>query len=168
MDTQAGSSRNVQTWLQEASSTTTAGTSRLDITSLFYASVLQLFKTLVRKVKTRPGAQAPDRIARYTQELTRFYLWGDGLSVLQGQLDEVLEDSPELRSNVLSLLFHLSLALLAEITQLTLLSGSESGEDASGTVTSVKLMQERVAQFLRETDASPEFLCDLDSLSDSS
>ncbi len=45
-------------------------------------------------------------------ELERFFLWGQGLSVVDGHLDDILAHSEELHFRVLSLLLHLGTAIL--------------------------------------------------------
>jgi hypothetical protein len=54
---------------------------------------------------------------RCRNEFERFFLWGQGLSIVDGDLDEVLAHSKELHFRVLSLLLHLGTVVLQGLSR---------------------------------------------------
>jgi len=160
---------DIYTWLSVPGEVG-AFTSSTDITGVFYESVLQLFTKLLRKAKERqPEGVALHLLAIYSHELRRFYLWGDGLSVSQGQLDKTLSSAPELRANVLSLILQLSHVLSSEICRFLNLNidGAQGEEELQRALNNVRLQREQVGQLLHDSDFSLDFPCDVESIPDS-
>jgi hypothetical protein len=58
-----------------------------------------------------------DRHKRCQNELERFFLWGQGLSIVDGHLDDILAHSEELHFRVLSLLLRLGTLILDSLSR---------------------------------------------------
>lgn len=77
--------------------------------------VAKLFTTINRAMASLSSvlSMTNDEVhQRCRNEFERFFLWGQGLSIVEGDLDEVLAHSKELRFQVLSLLLRLGTAVL--------------------------------------------------------
>jgi len=118
MSSQPDGKIKVQGWRVESGGHITA----LGLTGSFYEAILQLFAKLVGHARSKssapPGNRGPKTWHRYTHELRRLYLWGDGVSATGGQLDETLGRVTELRISILSLLLQLSHVLTTDFLKL--------------------------------------------------
>ncbi|KPM36582.1 Serine/threonine-protein kinase hal4 [Neonectria ditissima] len=90
---------DVESWLPNPSPVNTFG-----LVGQLFATIDGLLLVLPRNL----SANGDTQIAKKCQnEQERFFLWGQGLAVDSGKLDELLDTSTELRLRVLSLLFTL-------------------------------------------------------------
>lgn len=106
------SRQDVESWLPET----------IPATSKAPGFVAKFFTTLKGALSTIAISSGDQR---YRNELERFFLWGHGLSVIEGELDEVLAHSKELHVQVLLLLQYLGTAVRCVILQ-DMLPKSES------------------------------------------
>jgi hypothetical protein len=79
-----------------------------------FATIKAAFASLAALLS---GTSVDDRYQRCQNELERFFLWGQGLSVDNGQLDEILAHSEELHFRVLSLLLRLGTVILDSLSR---------------------------------------------------
>ncbi|KAH7002588.1 hypothetical protein EDB80DRAFT_80389 [Ilyonectria destructans] len=156
---------DVHSWLSEPGDYSCS----LGIVGSFYGAIFDLFGKLVKAVQLcETSRNAASEAARlYSHELRRLYLWGDGFSVEEGHLDEILTNASELRHNVLSLLFQLSRVLSSEFDRVV---GSDKSQlqGLSEDMADLRRMQEQVGLTLQDSSAtqmSPS--ADSDSVSDS-
>lgn len=70
-----------------------------------YSSIVYSFSHLARSPQKENSSHEYSKFFR--DELERLHLWGDGLSVLDGHLDETLSQSPELRQAVIARLYEM-------------------------------------------------------------
>ncbi|KAH7159535.1 hypothetical protein B0J13DRAFT_108997 [Dactylonectria estremocensis] len=156
---------DVHSWLSEPGDYSCS----LGIVGSFYGAIFDLFGKLIKAVQLcETSRYAPPETARlYSHELRRLYLWGDGFSVEEGHLDEILTNASELRHTVLSLLFQLSRVLSSEFDRVVGLDKSQL-QGLSGDMADLRRMQEQVGLTLQDSgtsQASPS--ADSDSVSDS-
>ncbi|KAI9155558.1 Zinc finger protein [Paramyrothecium foliicola] len=127
----------------------------LGIVGSFYHAIFDLFSNLLKEccASSSPIYSSLDTIKRYKDELRRLYLWGEGFSVEEGHLDEILTRSSELRHNVLSLFLQLSRVLSSEIRRVVSLQ--EEGQQQSSTpgLTDLVRIQEQVTLFLQTSES---------------
>lgn len=95
--------QNVEKWLPEAGFSKSAG---------FVARLFSAIHRAMGSLIAVPQSPKNELQQKAQNELERFFLWGQGLSVMDGDLDEVLAHSRELREQVLTLLFRLGTAVL--------------------------------------------------------
>ena len=103
----------MQQWLDSNESTsvdfagTGAGERAIDreegFASRFYSTCLREFQQLCRK--KQEGYAHGSRSYLLKEELDKFYMWGESFG--PGELDKALDESEELRDNVLDLLVNL-------------------------------------------------------------
>lgn len=156
---------DVHSWLSEPGDYSCS----LGIVGSFYGAIFDLFGKLVKAAQLcETSRNALSETARlYSHELRRLYLWGDGFSVEEGYLDEVLTNASELRHNVLSLLFQLSRVLSSEFDRVVGLDKSQL-QDLSEDMADLRRMQEQVGLTLQDSGTTPMSpSVDSDSVSDS-
>ncbi|KAH6984276.1 hypothetical protein BKA56DRAFT_481600, partial [Ilyonectria sp. MPI-CAGE-AT-0026] len=156
---------DVHSWLSEPGDYSCS----LGIVGSFYGAIFDLFSKLVKAVQLCENSRnsASETARPYSHELRRLYLWGDGFSVEDGHLDEILTNASELRHNVLSLLFQLSRVLSSEFDRVMGLDKSQL-QGLSEDMSDLRRMQEQVGLTLQDSSAaqmSPS--ADSDSVSDS-
>ncbi|KAJ4259731.1 Serine/threonine-protein phosphatase PP1-gamma catalytic subunit [Fusarium torreyae] len=105
------SRQDIETWIS-------APTSSRDgpglITKLFISineGMVLLYRVFPLEVEEAGSRQ------QCRNDIERFFLWGEGLSIIEGHLDEILAFSKELHIEVLSLLLHLGTAVLQGISR---------------------------------------------------
>ncbi|KAK3379615.1 hypothetical protein B0T24DRAFT_519888, partial [Lasiosphaeria ovina] len=156
---------DVESWLTEPG----AYMSGLGLAGSFYEAILHLFTKLVRHAKSLNAEHhvQPAVAHKYTHELRRFYLWGDGFDAGEGHLDEILVGSAELRANVLSLLFQLSRVLTTELGRLAGVENLQADSWFAAELAEVKRMQEKVNIVLQDPASFFDLPGDVESLSGS-
>ncbi|KAK0722700.1 hypothetical protein B0T26DRAFT_229158 [Lasiosphaeria miniovina] len=156
---------DVESWLTEPG----AYMSGLGLAGSFYEAILQLFTKLVRHAKSLNAEHhvQPAVAHKYTHELRRFYLWGDGFDAAEGHLDEILVGAAELRANVLSLLFQLSRVLTTELGRLAGVEDLQADSWFAAELAEVKRMQEKVNIVLQDPASFFDLPGDVESLSGS-
>lgn len=80
-----------------------SSTNRLGLAGSLFEASFQLLSSLVEEGQ-RAGSISSQIAHSCQNELERLFLWGDGFGAGEGELDNILENSTELRVNVLSLL----------------------------------------------------------------
>ncbi|UZP32328.1 hypothetical protein NXS19_000144 [Fusarium pseudograminearum] len=97
----------VQSWLPEPSKNSIPG-----LAGTVFGAILALFIPLARYVEDdKDGKHIAIGSRNLLHEVERLFLWGDGFSASDGQLDEILSKSSELRESVLSSLYELGVTL---------------------------------------------------------
>lgn len=138
---------DVEQWLHEPSQ---SDFRELGFLGAFYESILDFFKILVKAVKT---PQAPKTFSsaevtsRYSRQLQRFFLWGDGCSASEGSLDEALSKTMDLRMNVLSLMLSLSRVLSKDFWHLVDRDGCSLEKREN--IWNIKRMEEQAETMLK-------------------
>ncbi|KAH8683773.1 hypothetical protein BGZ61DRAFT_480797 [Ilyonectria robusta] len=156
---------DVHSWLSEPGDYACS----LGIVGSFYGAIFDLFGKLVKAVQLCEKSRnlASETARPYSHELRRLYLWGDGFSVEEGHLDEILTNASELRHNVLSLLFQLSRVLSSEFDRVVGLDKSQL-QGLSEDMADLGRMQEQVGLTLQDSSATQmNPSADWDSVSDS-
>ena len=102
------SRQDVEVWVPEPASSKCAGFVAKLSTAIDRAMVSLVKMRSMTKNATHQG---------YQNEYERFSLWGQGLSLVDGDLDEVLNHCQELRVRVLSLLLRLGNVVLQGLTR---------------------------------------------------
>ncbi|KAK4162354.1 hypothetical protein QBC43DRAFT_336412 [Cladorrhinum sp. PSN259] len=144
-------SPSVEIWRQRSYSDISIAPN-LGHASLFYRAILHLFGKLVQAAKELNPPELPRTLVdNYAAELYRLYLWGDGFSTSDGELDKNLTKSVNLRDSVLLILEQLSRALRFDLMQL--LSGSI-------------LPNSTLDEALNNLDSLQNFICDIESSND--
>lgn len=77
----------------------------------------KLFTTINRAMASLTSVTKDEAHQRCRNEFERFFLWGQGLSIVDGDLDEVLAHSKELHFQVLSLLLRLGTVVLQGLSR---------------------------------------------------
>jgi hypothetical protein len=152
---------DVHDWLTEPDDFS----SSIGIVGLFYNAIFGLFSRLLQDMQNSASPSQPI-IRRYKDELRRLYLWGDGFSVEEGQLDEVLVRTVEVAHNVLSILLQLSRVLVSDLHRISGLDGMMVRQDLTKDINEVKQMQEQVYLILQNSEipqANPYPYSDSDS-----
>jgi hypothetical protein len=103
------SREDVEIWLPEPTSSKNAG-----FVAKLFATIKAAFASLAPLFS---GTSVGGGHQRCQNELERFFLWGHGLSVVDGQLDETLVNSKELYFRVLSLLLRLGTVILDSLSR---------------------------------------------------
>ncbi|KAK3321328.1 hypothetical protein B0T19DRAFT_263775 [Cercophora scortea] len=154
-------------WVQFQDPSIFARSLSLGTAGSFHEAILQLFKHLIRAAKARELERpvSPKLLNKFTKELQRFYLWGDGFSASEGELDEILAKDSKLRHTVLSLMLKLSGVLSSQFCQLLNIK-PVAGTDVYTAMQDVKQIQEEVAMALQPED-DLDFVDDASSLIDS-
>lgn len=108
MSTSFLSRQDVESWLPEPTSSKNPG-----FVAKLFATIKAAFASLAALL-SRTSVDGGHQ--RCQNELERFFLWGQGLSVVDGQLDEILAHSEELHFRVLSLLLRLGTVILDSLS----------------------------------------------------
>lgn len=93
--------------------------------SLFEAS-LRLLRSIAQEISYRDEL-SPHLLHGYTNEIERFFLWGDGFSAGEGGLDSIVERSKEIRTNVIMLLYETGIAVQCRHSRENELANGNSG-----------------------------------------
>ncbi|KAK3386495.1 hypothetical protein B0H63DRAFT_411602, partial [Podospora didyma] len=142
----------------------------LGLAGSFYESILRLFTALLSHSPTisASGKGSDDKSYRYTQELRRLYLWGDGFMAAEGHLDEVLARAPELRLGVLSLLLQLGRTLTSNFPRLHFVDDPEKlSLPVTASLKDVKEMQDQVSAVLPDSTSFLDWPGEADSITSS-
>ncbi|KAK1763703.1 Metallo-dependent phosphatase-like protein [Phialemonium atrogriseum] len=99
------SRQDVESWVPEPAPSRSAG------------FVAKMFTTIAAAMALLPAVLSDGEHQKCRNELERFFLWGQGLSVVDGGLDEVLAHSKELHFRVLSLLSQLGTVILHSLSR---------------------------------------------------
>ncbi|KAJ6123350.1 hypothetical protein N7512_005815 [Penicillium capsulatum] len=135
---------DVGTWLPEPD----------DVSSLGVAG--SLFEAVVAALIAVTRAAPPRQSGRLRSELERLFLWGDSFPLSDGQFDEVLSRSSELRHAILSALGELGHVVKDDL--LPALVGEQEGSDRSfAQITKdLQLLLEKTATVLDASDEHSE------------
>ncbi|KAK4215172.1 hypothetical protein QBC37DRAFT_130493 [Rhypophila decipiens] len=157
---------NVEGWSVEPDVHAT----HLGVAGSFYESILRLFTALINHSQTisASGKFTDDTSYRYTQEIRRLYLWGDGFMATEGHLDEVLARAPQLRLSVLSLLLQLGRALTSDFPKLHFVDDPEKlSPPVTASLKDVKEMQDYVSNVLSDSASFLDWPGEADSITSS-
>jgi hypothetical protein len=150
---------DVRSWLPEPSDI-----SPLGLAGSLFEAILNLCITITQRVaRTR-------HLRRLHSELERFFLWGHGFSASEGQLDEVLSKSSELRHTVLSALCGLGKVVKDDLLGVVGASTQSEGPDGSAEFVEADLAEleitrelqrllEKTATVLDAPEAAKDFEC---------
>lgn len=112
-----------QAWLPEPSDI-----SQPVLASDLFQAILSLFITITQQVAQTKHSR------RLRSEIERFFLWGGDFSVSDGQLDELLSKSFDLRQAVLSILYELGKVVRDDL--LRVIAVTAQSEESDGFVKS--------------------------------
>ncbi|RYP54085.1 hypothetical protein DL768_001087 [Monosporascus sp. mg162] len=143
--------RDIESWL--AAPATTEGDAGF-ISKLFtaiYRSMASFAK--IRSVTNQGGFD------QCRNDFERFFLWGNGLSITDGDLDETLERSREVRFRVLSLLLGLGTAVLEGLSRAKVLSSQvlcDQYDSLQGLLTATETILQEMEpdEFIKEAPGS--------------
>jgi hypothetical protein len=98
---------DLERWLETNNATPQkASSNRLGLAGSLFEALSQLLSSLGEEAQRASAISTKDACS-YRNELERLFLWGDGFGAGDGELDNILDRSTELRVNVLSLLSEL-------------------------------------------------------------
>ncbi|KAK7421579.1 Serine/threonine-protein phosphatase PP1-gamma catalytic subunit [Neonectria punicea] len=143
---------DVESWLPDPSPTSTFG-----LVGQFFTSINGLLIALPKGLSVSGDAQIAQKCQN---EQERFFLWGQGLAVDTGRLDELLDTSTEHRLRVLSLLFTLGNVVHRAILRQELSSSGKLAEECSNLQSQLDATSTLLEGFHQRTT-------DVDALSDS-
>lgn len=83
-----------------------------------FEAIFRVFSSFCKQLPMINSSATKQQQARCQNELERLFLWGDGFSILDGYLDEILSQSPALHSSVLLMLLNLGNAVCKDLFQL--------------------------------------------------
>lgn len=141
--------------------------SQLGLASDLFKAILSLFITIAqRAVKT-------EHSRRLRSELERLFLWGDAISISNGQLHEVFSESPDVRQTVISTLYELGNVINDNILRAFSRTTQSEESDGSAEFILTDLAQSDMAQQLQKllkkaapVWGAPENTAEIGSLSD--
>lgn len=145
--------QNVEKWLPEAGFSKSAG---------FVARLFSAIHRAMGSLVAVPQSPKKESQQKARNELERFFLWGQGFSVMDGDLDEVLAHSRELREQVLTLLLRLGTAVLRSLMR----DSGDSIRVVSDQFDDLRTLLNAAETMLQDTDSRSES-DDLDTFSES-
>lgn len=128
--------------------------------------IAKLFTTINRAMASLTSVLTMTKDGAHRQcrnDFERFFLWGQGLSVVDGNLDEVLAYSKELHFRVLTLLLRLGTVVLQGLSRDAILVSSG---DLTGQCDDLRTLLDMTETILLQEPESDDF-AGLDALSDS-
>ena len=103
--------RDLEKWLGSAGTLPIrAPNVRLGLAGSLYDASLSLLSSIAPTVQAKDDI-SPQLLHSYINETERFFLWGDGFSAMDGRLDSILNQSSEIRTEVVKLLYEAGIAI---------------------------------------------------------
>ncbi|KAJ5651051.1 uncharacterized protein N7484_004774 [Penicillium longicatenatum] len=137
------------------------------LASDLFKAILSLFTSIAQRSAQMKHSR------RLRSELERFFLWGDALSISNGQLDEVLSKSSDLCQTVLSTLYELGsiindslLRAVSELIQLTKSEGSVESDLADLTQSDMARQLQKILEKAAPVLVTPKDTANFERLSD--
>ncbi|KAJ5671376.1 hypothetical protein N7507_000503 [Penicillium longicatenatum] len=144
-----------------------ADNSVLVLASDLFKAILSLFTSIAQHSAQMKHSR------RLRSELERFFLWGDALSISNGQLDEVLSKSSDLRQTVLSTLYELGsiindslLRAVSELIQSTKSEGSVESDLTDLTQSDMARQLQKILEKAAPVLVTPKDTANFERLSD--
>lgn len=120
--------------------------------------IFQGFSSFCKEISTLNPSATKQQESRCRDELERLFLWADGVSIQNGNLDKALSRSSALRSSVISILFELGNAVCNDLCKPIHTSGDFTVQFDEQQRKATDLLQRTAGASLQEYSQAPHLV----------